>query len=74
MGGHSGSAVERDGDCSGATVNVAARGADSAGANELLLSLPTRERIARDGVTIADRGARSLKNVTLPLALFAAAA
>ena len=74
MGVHSGSAVERDGDWYGATVNVAARVADAAGANEILLSLTTRERIARAGVTIADRGARSFKNVTAPLAVFAAAA
>ena len=74
MGVHSGSAVERDGDWYGATVNVAARVADAAGADEILLSLTTRERIARAGVTIADRGARSFKNVTAPLAVFAAAA
>ncbi len=74
MGVHSGSAVERDGDWYGATVNIAARVADAAGAGEILLSLTTRERISRAGVTIADRGARSFKNVTAPLALFAAAA
>jgi len=74
MGVHSGSAVQRDGDWYGATVNIAARVADAAGAGEILLSLSTRERIARAGVTIADRGARSFKNVTAPLALFAAAA
>ena len=74
MGVHSGSAVERDGDWYGATVNVAARVADAAGANEILLSLTTRERIARTGLTIADRGARNFKNVTAPLSLFAAAA
>ena len=54
MGVHSGSAVQRDGDWYGATVNVAARVADAAGAGEILLSLTTRERIARAGVTIAD--------------------
>ena len=74
MGVHSGSAVQREGDWYGATVNIAARVADAAGAGEILLSLTTRERIARAGVTIADRGARSFKNVTAPLALFAAAA
>ncbi len=74
MGVHSGSAVQREGDWYGATVNIAARVADAAGAGEILLSLSTRERIARAGVTIADRGARSFKNVTAPLALFAAAA
>jgi class 3 adenylate cyclase len=74
MGVHSGAAVRRGSDWYGATVNVAARVADAATSGEILLSKTTRERIARDGVTIADRGARSLKNVTLPLALFAAAA
>jgi adenylate cyclase len=74
MGVHSGPAVQRQGDWYGATVNIAARVADAAGAGEVLLSLTTRERIARAGVTIAERGARSFKNVTAPLALFAAAA
>ena len=74
MGVHSGSAVQREGDWYGATVNIAARVADAAGAGEILLSLTTRERITRAGVTIADRGARRFKNVTAPLALFAAAA
>ncbi len=74
MGVHSGSAVQRDGDWYGSTVNVAARVADAAGPGEILLSLTTRERIARAGVTTAARGARSFKNVTAPLAVFAAAA
>ena len=74
MGVHSGSAVQRDGDWYGSTVNIAARVADAAGAGEVLLSRSTRDRIARAGVTIADRGARSFKNVTAPQALFAAAA
>jgi adenylate cyclase len=74
MGVNSGTAVQLDGDWYGATVNVAARVADAAGAGEILLSLTTRERIARAGVTIADRGARSFKNVAAPLAVFAAAA
>lgn len=74
MGVHSGPAVQRGADWYGATVNVAARVADAAGAGEILLSLATRERIARAGVRIAARGARTLKNVAAPLALFAAAA
>ncbi|HVL96836.1 MAG TPA: adenylate/guanylate cyclase domain-containing protein [Solirubrobacteraceae bacterium] len=74
MGVHTGPAVQRAGDWYGATVNVAARIADEAGAGEVLLSLKTRERIARAGVRTADRGARSFKNVTAPLAVFAAAA
>ena len=74
MGVHTGPAVQRDGDWYGATVNIAARIADDAGAGEVLLSLKTRERIARAGVRTADRGARSFKNVTAPLTVFAAAA
>ncbi len=74
MGVHSGTAVQREGDWYGSTVNVAARVADAATAGEILLSVRTRERIAQAGVAIADRGARSFKNVTAPLALFAAAA
>jgi adenylate cyclase len=74
MGVHSGTAVQRGSDWYGSTVNVAARVAEVAAAGEVLLSLTTRERIARAGVTFADRGARSFKNVTAPLALFAAAA
>ena len=74
MGVHSGTAVQRGCDWYGSTVNVAARVTDAAGAGEVLLSLTTRERIARAGVTIADRGARSFKNVAAPLALFSAAA
>jgi adenylate cyclase len=74
MGVHSGSAVQRGADWYGATVNVAARVTEAAAPGEILLSLTTREQIARAGLTIADRGARSFKNVAAPLALFAAAA
>ena len=74
MGLHSGGAVQRGGDWYGATVNVAARVADAAAAGEILLSVATHDRMARAGVSIADRGARRFKNVATPLALFAAAA
>lgn len=74
IGLHSGTAVQRGADWYGATVNVAARVADAAGAGEILLSVATHQRMARAGVTIADRGARSFKNVGLPLGVFAAAA
>ena len=74
MGVHTGTAVRRGGDWYGSAVNVAARVADAAAAGEVLLSVATRERIARAGVSIADRGARTFKNVAAPLAVFAAAA
>jgi len=74
MGVHSGSAVRRGGDWYGSTVNVAARLADAAGPGEVLISLTTRDLIdARGPMTIADRGARSFKNVAAPVGVFAAA-
>lgn len=74
MGLHSGPAVQRDQDWYGATVNVAARLAEAATAGEILMSLETRECLAaRTGVTFAERGARSFKNVGAPMAVFAAA-
>ena len=75
MGVHSGTAVRRGSDWYGSTVNVAARLTDSAGAGEVLISLTTRDLLASYGaMTIADRGARSFKNVGAPVGVFAAAA
>ncbi len=75
MGVHSGTAVRRDSDWYGSTVNVAARLADAAGAGEILISLETRDLLAGTGaMTILDRGARSFKNVAAPVGVFAAAA
>ena len=74
MGIHSGAAVQRGSDWYGQTVNIASRLADSAGADEILMSVTTRDRLQRrNGVTIADRGARQFKHVAGPLAVFAAA-
>jgi adenylate cyclase len=74
MGLHSGAAVQRGRDWYGSTVNIAARLAGSAGAGEILMSVETRDRLAtRAGLTIADRGPRSFKNVAAPLAVYAAA-
>lgn len=74
MGVHSGPAVRRADDWYGATVNVAARVADAAGADEILLSQATRESVRAAGLRADERGSRSLKNVAAPLAVFAAAA
>jgi adenylate cyclase len=74
MGVHSGAAVQRAGDWYGATVNIAARLADSAGAGEVLISAATRTCLAtRDGMVIADRGLKSFKNVGAPLTIYSAA-
>jgi class 3 adenylate cyclase len=75
MGVHSGAAARRGDDWYGATVNVAARLADAAGAGEVLISLTTRDLLSPFGaMTIADRGPRSFKNVGAPVGVFAAAA
>ena len=74
MGLHSGAAVQRRDDWYGSTVNVASRLADSAGSDEILISLTTHDRLSTPrSLTVAARGARSFKNVTAPLAVFAAA-
>lgn len=74
MGVHSGTAVRRGTDWYGRTVNIAARLADAAAEGEVLISLTTRDLIdSYSAMTIADRGARSFKNVELPIGVFAAA-
>jgi adenylate cyclase len=74
IGLHSGTAVARDGDWYGSTVNIAARLADAATAGEILMSIETRERVAVSaGVEIAERGSQSLRNVGSPLSVFVAA-
>lgn len=75
MGVHSGTAVRRNGDWYGATVNVAARLVDAASAGEVLISVATRDLLAsHDAMTIADLGSRSFKNVGEPVGVCAAAA
>ena len=75
IGVHSGPAVRRGRDWYGSTVNVAARLADAAAAGEILMSLRTRDLLAQQtGLTLNERGRRSFKNVTAPMAVFAAAA
>ena len=75
IGVHSGPAVRRGRDWYGSTVNVAARLADAATAGEILMSLRTRDLLAQQtGLTLNERGRRSFKNVTAPMAVFAAAA
>jgi class 3 adenylate cyclase len=74
IGMHSGSAVQRDGDWYGSTVNIAARLADAATAGEILMSVETRDRVAAGtGLKLDERGSQSFKNVRSPLAVFAAA-
>jgi adenylate cyclase len=71
---NTGPAVQRAGDWWGATVNVAARVADSAGAGELLITKATRLAAGEVGqATLLSLGARSFKNIHAPIEVYAAA-
>ena len=75
IGLHSGTAVRRGSDWYGSTVNLAARLAEEASPGEVLVSLTTRDLLrANPSQPMADRGARSFKNVREPVGVFAAAA
>lgn len=70
---HTGTAVERNGDWFGATVNRAARVSAAAGGGEVLLTEATK-RAAGDvrGVELRESGRRELRNVAAPVLLFSA--
>lgn len=73
VGMHHGTAVARSGDWFGAAVNLAARISGMAAGGEVLLSAATREAAGRvGGIRFDDRGRHRLRNVTQPVALFAA--
>ncbi|HVS28957.1 MAG TPA: adenylate/guanylate cyclase domain-containing protein [Solirubrobacteraceae bacterium] len=69
VGMHSGTAVSREGDWYGSTVNIAARLCSAAGGGEVLVSEATLEGIGRlRGVMLEDRRLHWLKNVSEPVA------
>jgi adenylate cyclase len=73
VGMHHGPAVEREGDWFGATVNLAARVAATAGGGEVLVTAAVRDRVGEmGGVEFESRGEHRLRNVTTPVPLFAA--
>src|SRR4051812_37243218 len=73
VGLHHGTAVERDGDYFGASVNLAARVSAEAAGGEVLLSGTTAALAPQlEGVVYESRGRRELRNVRLPVELFAA--
>jgi len=73
VGIHRGSAVERDGDWFGTTVNVAARVAGLASGGEVLLTETVREAAGELGeVRLERRGEERLRNVAAPVLLFSA--
>jgi adenylate cyclase len=73
VGMHTGQAVERAGDWFGAAVNLAARVSAIASGSEVLLTAATGEAAGRlTGIELHERGRRAFKNVTAPVAIFAA--
>jgi adenylate cyclase len=68
-----GSAVERDGDYFGSTVNVAARVSALAGGGEVLVTGHTAALAPNlEGVFYESRGRQALRNVSEPVEIFAA--
>jgi adenylate cyclase len=73
VGLHHGPALEREGDWFGATVNLAARVAGLAGGGEVLVTRTVVEAVGDvEGVTFESRGESLVRNVTAPVAVFAA--
>ena len=73
IGVHTGTAVSRDGDWYGTTVNVAARLAACAQGGELLITEDTGRRMRRNlPLELIDQGLRRLRDVPAPVRVFAA--
>jgi class 3 adenylate cyclase/YHS domain-containing protein len=73
VGMHYGSAIERNGDYIGATVNLAARISGTASGGEVLLTAATAALAPLiDGVLYESRGRQALRNVRDPVELVAA--
>lgn len=75
VGMHHGPAVQRRGDWYGATVNIASRVAALAGESEVLLTDDVRRAAGPlAGIELVPRGERSLRHVSRPVSVLAAAA
>lgn len=75
VGMHHGPAIARGGDWFGATVNLAARVAALAAGGEVLVTEAVREGVGQlEGVEFESRGEQRIRNVALPVPLFAAVA
>jgi class 3 adenylate cyclase/phage shock protein PspC (stress-responsive transcriptional regulator)/predicted membrane protein len=73
LGMHHGASVERLGDFYGASVNLAARVADLAGENEVLVTEPLKRAAETlHGVELEDRGEQLLRHVASPVRIYAA--
>ena len=68
VGMHSGTAVPRNGDWFGATVNLASRVAEAAHPGQVMVTGATRREIKEtDGFDLVERGSRYFKNVPQPI-------
>lgn len=72
MGAHAGSALYREADYLGATVNIAARVAGQAEPGQLLVTAAVRDAAGDAGAAWASLGERRLKGLAEPIGLFAA--
>jgi adenylate cyclase len=73
VGMHHGPAIAREGDWFGATVNLAARVAAVAAGGEVLVTEAVREGARElEGVEFESRGRHRMRNVPIPVPLFAA--
>jgi adenylate cyclase len=71
VGGHFGSAIERDGDYFGTTINIAARVSALARGGEVLLTGNTAALAADlEGVLYKSRGRQLLRNIAEPVEIF----
>ena len=76
VGVHTGPAVERERDWFGATVNIASRVANLAGADEVLVTRTTLDAISEPlhELELSPRGSHRLRNLREPVELFSAGA
>jgi adenylate cyclase len=72
VGMHTGSAVERDGDWFGTTVNLAARVSAAAPGGEALLTATRAAAAEVEGVELHERGRRAFRNVGESVPVYAA--
>ena len=72
IGIHVGECELHEGKVAGFAVNIGARVAANAGANEILVSQTVRDLVAGSGIAFADRGAHELKGIPGTWPLFAA--
>ena len=72
IGIHVGECELHENKVAGVAVNIGARVAASAAANEILVSQTVRDLVAGTGITFEDRGARDLKGIPGTWQLFAA--